>query len=113
VRRSELVPIHVYELVLVYKIFDEQLVMKFCYQSISDSQAVRDALDHVNRVSDVMSMTVVSLEVYCIELGYRGLDPEEPDTIINRRDRQIYDSNDLDTSLVEELPLRMEVGAAR
>jgi hypothetical protein len=111
--RSELVPIQVYELLLVYKVLDEQLVMKFCYQSISDHQAVRDALDHVNEVSERMNMMTSSLEVFCIDMGFRGLDPEEPNIITNKCDRQIYDSDDLDTSLIEELPLRMEAEVTR
>ena len=104
----KLVPIQVYELFLLYEILKEKLVMKFCYQSTSDSQAVIDALAHVNKISKSTDMTVSSLTVFCVELGFRGIDPNEPDLIANSCDRQIYDSDDLDTSLIEELPLRME-----
>lgn len=104
---STLVSVQVYELLLVYGILDEQLVMKFCYQSTSDHQAVRDALAHVNEISERMSMTTFSMEVFCVDLGFLGLDPEEPNIITNKCNRQIYDSDDLDNSLLEELPLRM------
>ena len=87
------------------------------YVAEGDERAVRDAFVHFRTVQEVLdregdavpSACLGRLRISCTTLG--GLNPEQG-VIEKTVDRLLYDSDDVESSIVKEFPAFLTVGVA-